>query len=152
MFVSRPEYEFQFPLSLGPPEEKKWRVIELSLHVAWFLLSFETTHDDEDGAFGMTRTLCVAWDSDLADLLHSISIEGAHVKGIVCMLPAWQSPTGDWCARDVSEVWLIHSSQGKRIVFSDVAGKTFDTDFSSVPQDHEHEVKRELLLRISRGA
>ena len=71
MFVSQPQYEFPFPPALEQPGSQHWRMVELTLHAPWFLLSVEIV-DYEFPDCSMTRTLCIAWDNDLADVLRSI--------------------------------------------------------------------------------
>ena len=114
MFVSQPEYEFPFPADLAHPGSKHWRVVELTLHAPWFLVSVEII-DPEHPDCSMTRTLCIAWDSDLAELLGTLEPE--RVKGIVCMMPAWQSPTGQWTSREIREVWRRRSAAGHSLAW-----------------------------------
>jgi hypothetical protein len=142
MFVSQPEFEFSFPPELAHPGSQHWRVVELTLHAPWFLVSVEIV-DAEHPDCSMTRTLCIAWDTDLAELLSTM--EPHQVKGIVCMMPAWQSPTGQWWAREVREVWLHSSRSGEHIVLADTAGKEFDCGL--IPE-HVGAVEKELLLRV----
>lgn len=142
MFVSQPEFEFPFPPGLAPPGSQHWRVVELTLHAPWFLVSVEIV-DAKHLDCSITRTLCVAWDSDLAELLGTM--EPNRVRGIVCMMPAWQSATGQWTSRGICEVWRYRSSAGHSIVLVDIAGEKFDCGM--VP-DHEQPVEQELILRI----
>lgn len=41
MFTTYPPYEFPIPPGLAHPDARYWRVVELSLHAPWFLLSVE---------------------------------------------------------------------------------------------------------------
>jgi hypothetical protein len=91
----------------------------------------------------MTRTLCIAWDTDLAELLSTM--EPNRVSGIVCMMPAWQSATGQWTSREVSEVWCCRSAAGRSIALVDTAGDKFD---SGMAPDHEPPIEQHLILRI----
>ncbi|KQW51233.1 MULTISPECIES: hypothetical protein [unclassified Roseateles] len=143
MFVSQPEYEFPFPPDLGPPGCQQWRVVELTLDAPWFLVSVEI-FDAEDPGCSVTRTFCVAWDSDVVELLSTL--EPDRVKGIVCMMPAWQSPTGQWTSREIREVWRCRSAAGHSVELADTAGDRFDCGL--VP-DHEEPIEHELVLRIA---
>lgn len=143
MFVSQPEYEFPFPPNLAHPGSQHWRIVELTLHAPWFLVSVEVT-DAELPDCSMTRTLCIAWDTDLADLLRTL--EPDRVMGLVCMMPAWQSPTGQWWSREIREVWLYSSPAGKHVVLADTSGEKFDCGL--IP-DHVGDVQMELVLRVS---
>jgi len=142
MFVSRPEYEFPIPPTLRDPGTQLWRLVELSLQSPWFLVSVEIV-DPVEPDVSITRTLCVAWENDLADMLRRL--DAKRVKGIVCMMPAWQSPTGQWWSREIREVWLHHSPSGEHIVLADADGKEFDCGLTP---DHVGEVEKELLLRV----
>ena len=142
MFVSLPHYEFPFPPELTQPDAQHWRMVELMLHAPWFLVSVEVP-DVEDPDLSMTRTLCIAWDTDLADILRSL--EADRVKGIVCMMPAWQSQHGQWTSRIVREVWMCQSDAGQSISVCDSAGKPFDC---GLVLRHMEPVERELLFRL----
>lgn len=143
MFVSQPEYEFQFPAQLSHPGSQHWRIVELTLHAPWFLLSVEIVDPDEPD-WSMTRTLCIAWDTDLATLLGTL--EPSRVKGIVCMMPAWHSASGQWKSREIREVWRCKSAAGHSVVLVDAEGVRFDCGM--VP-DHRATCEEELLLRIT---
>lgn len=142
MFVSQPHYEFPFPPDLSQPGSQHWRMVELTLHAPWFLLSVEVVDPDESD-LSFTRTLCIAWEHDLADVLRSL--DAVRVKGIVCMMPAWQSPTGQWWSREIREVWVYRSPSGKHVVLVDTAGEKFDCGL--IPE-HVGDVEMELLLRV----
>lgn len=142
MFVSHPAYEFPIPPALEEPGSQHWRIMELSLHAPWFLLSVEVVDPDVPD-LGITRTLCIAWEYDLAEVLRPIDAD--RVKGIVCMMPAWQSPTGQWWSREIREVWIYSSAGGKHVVLADTTGKKFDCGL--IPE-HVGDVKTELLLRV----
>lgn len=142
MFVSHSEYEFPIPPALREPGSQHWRVIELSLHTPWFLLSVEVVDPDVPD-LGITRTLCIASEYDLADMVRQLNAD--RVKGIVCMMPAWQSPTGQWWSCEIREVWIHSSPSGKHIVMADTAGKEFDCGLTP---EHVGDVEKELLLRV----
>src|ERR1043165_3599370 len=142
MFVSRPEYEFPIPSALGDPGSQHWRMMELSLHAPWFLLSVEVVDPDVPD-LGITRTLCVAWEHDLADVLRSLEAE--RVKGIVCMMPSWQSPAGQWWSREIREVWIYSSPGGMNVVLADTTGEKFNC---SLMREHVGDAKMDLLLRV----
>ena len=143
MFVSQPQYEFPFPPALEQPGSQHWRMVELTLHAPWFLLSVEVV-DAEIHDCSMTRTICIAWDYDLAEVLRGLDPD--LVRGIVCMMPSWQSETGQWASREIHEVWLCKSASGERVVLGDAAGQEFDC---GVLPEHELPLQRELLLRMS---
>lgn len=80
----------------------------------------------------------------MAELLSTL--EPDRVKGIVCMMPAWQSATGQWTSREIREVWRCRSAAGYSVVLADTAGEKFACGM--VP-DHHAPIEEELLLRIS---
>lgn len=139
MFVSQPEYELPFPPGLAAPGTHHWRMVELTLHAPWFLLSLEIV-DPETPDCRMTRTLCIAWDNDLVGALRSV--ESSRVTGIVCMMPAWQSATGQWASREIQEVWELQSAAGRSLMLTDATGETFDC---GLVLDHQGPIERELV-------
>lgn len=143
MFVSQPHYEFPLPPDLEQPGSQHWRMVELTLHMPWFLLSLEVV-DVEMPDCSMTRTLCIAWDTDLYEVLRAL--EADQVMGIVCMMPAWQSSNGQWSSREIREVWMHRSEAGQSVVLSDANGQQFDCGL--VPE-HVEPVDKELVLRVA---
>ncbi|MCE4540697.1 hypothetical protein LXT12_26030 [Pelomonas sp. P7] len=121
-------------------------MMELTAHLPWFLLSVEINAPDEPDAF-FVRTLCIAWDRELADVLGSLEAE--RVKGIVCLTPGWQSPNGQWSAREILEVWTCSSEGGDSVLLRDAAGQTFDCGL--MPQ-HVEPMARTLVLRVEPGS
>lgn len=117
-------------------------MVELSLHAPWFLLSVDVV-DPGVPDVDITRTLCIAWEYDLAEVLRSVDAD--QVKGIVCMMPAWESPTGQWCAREIREVWIYSSPAGRHVVLADISGQKFDCGL--IPE-HVGEIDMELVLRV----
>lgn len=117
-------------------------MVELTLHAPWFLLSVEVVDPDVAG-HSMTRTLCIAWEHDLADVIRSL--DTFQVKGVVCMMPAWQSPTKQWSSREICEIWLHRSASGQHVTLCDLAGNSIDCGL--IPE-HVEPVKMELLLRM----
>jgi hypothetical protein len=143
MFVSQQRYEFPFPAGLEEPGAKHWRMMELTLHAPWFLLSAEVV-DPEGRQPSHTRTVCIAWEHDLADVLRSLDV--GRVTGVVCMMPAWRSANGQWSSREVREVWLHSSPGGEHVELIDTAGEKFDCGL--IP-DHVGAVEAKLLLRVN---
>lgn len=142
MFVSQPQYEFFFPPGLEHRGWQHWRMIELPLHMPWFLLSLEVV--DELSGCSLIRTICIALDTDLCEVLRSL--EANSVMGIVCMTPAWQSPNSQWSSREIREVWLHTSESGQSVVLRDADGQQFDCGL--VPE-HTSPVHEELVLRLT---
>ncbi|MCY4756795.1 hypothetical protein ACFP3P_16525 [Pelomonas aquatica] len=118
-------------------------MVELTLHAPWFLLSVDVV-DAEIRDCSMTRTVCIAWDYDLAEVLRGLDPD--LVRGIVCMMPAWASPNGQWSSREVREVWMCSSPAGQSVLLLDAAGQEFDCGL--VPE-HVEPTTKDLLLRVS---
>jgi hypothetical protein len=108
MFVSRPQYEFLFP----PGLEQHWRMVELTLHAPWFLLSIEV--DDPDSEIGFVRTIAFIWENDFLDYLAAVDVK--RVRGLVCMAPGWTSQSGGWTSHDVLQVWTVLPRGGGRFI------------------------------------
>lgn len=143
VFLSLPQYEFQVPQGLGEPGSKHWRVVEMPLHAPWFLLTVEHPDPDGDG-LGMSYTLCIAWEQDLAEALKAI--DAKRVRGLVAMMPGWASPTGQWSSRQVTEVWLEADDNGRFVTLMDDSGAVFDGAMRSEPP--KSRASSELLLRL----
>lgn len=143
MFVSHPEYEFPIPPALNRSGSQHWRIVELTLHAPWFLVSVEVANPDEPEEC-LRRTFCIAWDLDLAEMVRSV--EPSRITGIVCLMPAWQSPSGQWWSREIKEVWIYRSENGKHVVLVDRSGQKFDCGL--IPQD-VGDVAMELIARVS---
>ncbi|KAK6025022.1 hypothetical protein OSTOST_09089 [Ostertagia ostertagi] len=141
MFVSQPQYEFPFPPGLEQPGSQHWRMVELTLHAPWFLLSVEVLDADIRDC-SMTRTICIAWDYDLAEVLRGLDAD--CILGIVCMMPAWASPNGQWSSREVREVWMCTSDAGQSVLLLDAAGQEFDCGL--VPE-HVEPIKKDLAAQ-----
>lgn len=146
MFVSHLDDEFPFPPALMVPGTRHWRMVELTLDAPWFLLSVRVDAPDPREP-SVTRTLCIAWERDLADALRSM--QGGKVTGIVCMVPGRQTPTGQWSSRVIHEVWDCKSRRGQHIVLRDAAGKQFDCGFNP---EHAGDVQMQLIHRIESPA
>lgn len=143
MFLSLPQYELQMAESLAEPGSRHWRVVELPLHAPWYLLTVVRPDPGAEG-WATSHTMCFAWDTDLADAIMAIDV--TRIRGLVAMIPAWASPTGHWCSRQINEVWLEVVATGKVVTLLDVAGKKLDAGILIEPPDDGP--SGELLLRL----
>lgn len=142
MFVSHPQYAFPVPRGLADAGTQHWRLIEFVLHTPWFLLTVDEL--TEEGDFMLTRTWCIAWERDLAQLL--ATIDTRQIQGLVCILPGWSSKAGQWASREIREVWLIRTEDAKEYVrFLDAEGKEFDGGLQ--PDSSAKVVERRKLLQ-----
>jgi hypothetical protein len=143
MFISLPEYEFHMPDCFGEPGSRHWRVVEISLHAPWFVLTVEHL-DPKDNDVRMSSTLCIAWDTDLADAIKAIG--ASRVLGLTAMMPAWSSATGQWSSRPITEVWVNTDETGNFVTLKDAAGEIVDVGTRGIwPKTS---VTSELLLRL----
>jgi len=143
MFVSHSQFEFSFPEGLAEPGSKQWRLIEFSHHTPWFLLSVSEL--TEEGEILLTHTWCIAWQRDLTQIL--ATIEHDKIRGLVCMIPGWSSPSSQWTSREICEVWLVRTvDAGDCVRFLDREGNEFDGDMRNDFSDHE--VERKQLLKL----
>lgn len=110
MFVTEPEHELDMCSPLGDSSSRHWRVFKLTLQTIWFVLTVEVP----DGKMTQTRTVGVAWDTDLVDLLDAMG--PARVVSLLCMTPGWCSVNGQWTAHSVHEVWVASSADTDQIV------------------------------------
>ena len=141
MFITEPDHEFFVPAGLGTSSARRWRLVRLSLQACWFVLTVEVP----DGEVRFTRTVCIAWDTDLVDVLESLG--DATAIALLCMTPGWCSPTGQWSARAVDEVWIARTSDGDyAVVLRDKHGDEFGDQSRTDPQ--QALVDRRLILRL----
>jgi len=101
VFLSDLRFEHQIPPALLPPEAQGWRVIELSLHVPWYIASIRDAEEH------CTRDLMFAFEADLVRLietdrvclvaLHRVFPE-AHGRG--------------WRIAPISSVWRVFPQNG----------------------------------------
>jgi hypothetical protein len=141
MFVTEPNHEFFVPSGLGLSGTKHWRIVRLAVHAVWFVLTVEVA----EGALSVKRTACVAWDTDLVELLQSLG--DANAVGLLCMTPGWCSPTGQWAAREVCEVWEARTVEDHRtVILRDSHGHEFG-DRPRAPAQQAL-TDRRLILRL----
>ncbi len=140
MFITEPNHELFLPIDPGSTGSRHWRVVRLSLHAVWFLLTVEVP----DGDMSFARTVCIAWDTDLADLLESLG--DARAVALLCMTPGWCSPTGHWSAREVREVWVAKTGSGRAVILRDEEGNEFGDRSRTPPPQALPE--RRLILRL----
>ncbi len=143
MFVSLPQYELQMSEVLSDPGSRHWRVVEMPLHAPWYLLTVVRADPGAEG-WATSYTLCFAWDTDLVDAIMAIDV--TRIRGLVAMIPAWASPTGQWSSRQINEVWLDVVETGKIVTLLDVAGKKLDAGMLIEPP--KAGPSGELLLRL----
>lgn len=143
MFTTYPPYEFPIPPGLAHPDARYWRVVELSLHAPWFLLSVEVP----DGEAGMSfvRTMIFGWESDLISFIPTV--DAGEIKGLVCMVPGWKAPCGQWTSREVREVWLASAGDGHQFLqLIDADGQALDVGLPTEPDTAVSD--RQLLLKF----
>lgn len=110
MFITERQDELSLATILSVSATQHWRMVELAMHIPWFVLTLEVF----DGEASFKRTLCIAWDTDLVEVIESLD-EGKPVA-LLCMTPGWCSPGGQWSARTVSEVWHARTGSGDPVV------------------------------------
>lgn len=117
--------------------------MEVMLHAPWFLLTVDVV--DEDSGISFAHTWCIAWEHDLAKVLDVM--DPVRIRSLVCMLPGWATPTGQWASREVREVWLIRTEDTEEYVsLLDAAGEQFEGGLRS---DRSTKVaERRLLLQL----
>lgn len=142
MFITFPPFELHPPAGLPGGEMRSWRMMQLPLHVPWFMLSVEVV--DSETAMRRVQTFCIAREDDLATFLGSV--EAKKVRGLVCMAPGWMSDSGTWTSLEVRQVWLATTAAGTHLVLYGPDGQTVDTQLDS--DQSTEETGRALLLEI----
>lgn len=108
MFITHPPYEFRMPPTLAVPGARHWRVMELHIHLPWFLLSVRNQYSPDDTTF--VQTFLFAWETDFAEFLSHF--DARKVVSLACMAPGWKSATGNWSSHEVREVWSVQTEDG----------------------------------------
>jgi hypothetical protein len=145
MFTTESHHECIVPIRVGGSVFQYWRMVGIQLHASWFVL----TVDVPDDGFCISRTACVASAQDLVDVL--VSLGEASPRALLCMTPAWCSPTGRWAGCDIAEVWVARTSVGDRaVILLDEKGNAVG---DRVPSEHQEGLfDRRLILRLNPSA
>ena len=142
MFITLPPFEFRTPPGLFDEGARRWRLMQINLHVPWFLLSAETT--DVGSGLSHVQTICFAWETDLETFLQTF--DPAAVKGLVCMAPGWASPSGTWTSHSVHQVWRVDTADEHCLVLCGTDGQELDVGLPACPSTSG--LHRSLLLEI----
>jgi hypothetical protein len=141
MFVSAPEYAFHLPAGLAEPGTQCWRAVGLTVHQPWFLATIVMGAGED----GYLRSICVAWDTDLVQMIEAP--DGATLAGLACMMPGWMSSSGRWQSREISAIWRARDEQGNSVlVFRDTEGG----EFLGSGEPPGHVVDRALIYQSER--
>lgn len=143
MFFTFPHYEFRMPTGLVAPDARHWRVMELSLHLPWFIVSVLKRDPVADTTF--VSAYFFAWENDFTSFLPTLSAK--EVIGVACMAPGWKSANANWTSHEVREVWSARSEDGStylELVGAD--GEVLDVGLASDPLPGEQ--SRTQLLKI----
>jgi len=121
MFVTEPAHVLAFPTTLGTAGSQYWRAMRLPVHRTWYLLTMATMNPDE---VSPRTSLCLAWDTDVVDLLSTDT--AMRPLGLALMTPGRASPTGHWSSHEIHEVWTGVARNGRRLIlFRDHTGAEF---------------------------
>ncbi|WP_457424283.1 hypothetical protein [Roseateles sp. P5_E7] len=142
MFITFPTFELHPPAGRLAGDVRSWRMMQLPLHVPWFMVSVEVV--DPETTLGRVQTFCFAREDDLTTFF--ITVEAEKVRGLVCMTPGWMSVSGTWTSHEVRQVWRATTAAGTHLVLSGADGQTLDVQLSSIPS--EEETERTLLIEI----
>ncbi len=143
MFATHPQHEFPVPKGLADPGSQHWRLIELVLHLPWYLLTVAAVPEEDEAM--LTQTWCLAWEHDLAHLL--TTLDASRVSGLICMMPGRTSKNHQWTSREVREVWLARTDDDSEFVqFIDFEGNALEE--CSRVHSSASVVERRLLMRM----
>jgi len=142
MFVTIPQLSIPLPPALGVPGSQYWRAFHLTFPHPWFIANFLT----RSGAEELNETWCVSSDSDLIDRVEHVS--GEQLIGLLCMVPPWCSPTGQWSCREIASIWRARDPEdgAQALVFRDLAGADFIAGFHV--ESAANFVDRKLIVEI----
>lgn len=145
MFITHPPFELRVPKGIAVPEARYWRMIEVNLHIPWFILAIRSV--DPGSGLGFVRTYFFAWDQDLLDFLPSV--DTASIRSLLCMVPGWKTKSACWTAHGVHELWVSYTDNGGRYPhLLDCNGREVDVGLSS--DGSGKELKRVLAFELKK--
>jgi len=115
--------------------------MQVMIHAPWFILTVDEM--DPESGIKLSHTWCIALERDLLEVL--TALDRRNVRGLVCMLPAWSSPSGQWCSREIHEVWLGKSGEVRSLLLRDRDGHVVA---SGALDQRQPEAEMRLVLRI----
>lgn len=143
MFITHSPYEFRMPQGLAIPDTRHWRVMELHIHLPWFMLSVLREHPGDGITF--VQTFLFAWETDFAEFIAAFDTE--KVVSLACMAPGWKSTNGNWTSHEVREVWSVQTEDGSTYLdLKDAHGASLDVGLPLEPGALE--AVRTRLLKV----
>ncbi len=97
MFVSMPEYQFNIPPEIAPPDATYWRTLGISTCAAWFIVTLRSREPE-----ALPDTFLLAWDTDVVSALTSLD---ADLDSLLFVAPHVRGSKRGWFSRPIREVW-----------------------------------------------
>lgn len=88
MFVTKPMFEFAMPKGLGPPSDRYWRAVSLSVHLPWFVLWWQPVPE------GLSETLLIADEDALLSVVQRMlpgQLTSMRVVSLDATRPCWEA-------------------------------------------------------------
>lgn len=146
MFVTLSDFEFPVPAELAEPGSKCWRAIELSLNTPWFVATFCST----DQNLSLRRTMLVAWDSDLVNIVKSTV--GGYLEALLLLAPKDDVAGKEWCAHHIKQIWRGYDpDRGNEavLIFCTIEGRQIRGHLAEPPFTAVH--GQELLVDVGKS-
>lgn len=99
MFLSEKRFAHHVPPAFLPPGAQGWRVVELSLHMPWFIVTMRDHPED------CLRELMVAFEADLVAIVTEAK---TRIQAIHRVVPTKQN-RNRWSIEALSEVRVVTS-------------------------------------------
>ena len=96
-FVSLPEYKFDVPPEIAPPDATYWRTLGLSTRAAWFVVTLRSRKPE-----ALPDTFLLAWDTDVVSALTSLD---AELQSLLFVAPHVRGRKRGWFSKPIREIW-----------------------------------------------
>ncbi|TAL13484.1 MAG: hypothetical protein EPO01_21380 [Aquabacterium sp.] len=127
MFLSHESFEVSVPPQLARPTCRYFRAMELSLHAAWYLVTFYDTADP----MRLLHSFCCSRDRQILDWLRT----GPRfvVTSVQQIRPA-QGPQAGWEVDLVRRLWTARGIDGQSVlIVEDVDGREYEGLHAEAP-------------------
>jgi hypothetical protein len=120
MFISHDSFEVCVPPPLSRPGCRYFEAMELSLHTAWYVVTFYKTDDP----MRLLHTFCCGWDRKILDWLQT---GPRFVVTSVQQIRPTCGPQAGWAMDCIRRMWTATDADGQEVlILEDVLGQEYE--------------------------